>query len=177
MTHQPITVSHKGETGMIVVDKTRIAKDGEMALLHNGNIVAYSGSMSIQGNPILFAEPILKLPVPELIVPDEEFVKLISAYADKLRLEAISLVKGMHVGSPLSTKERALMIDGFEDGYQAKASKGAYSEEQAEQIYMRGYMDKSDGKDHTKEKLSEYLQSLNKQPKVEIVDGKIVRWI
>jgi hypothetical protein len=50
---------------------------------------------------------------------------------------------------------------GLIDSY--KAATKVYSEEDAEKIYMLGYMDAKDGKNHHNEKLSDYLQSL-KQP-------------
>jgi hypothetical protein len=49
---------------------------------------------------------------------------------------------------------------GFIRGY--KAATKVYSEEDAEKIYMLGYMDAKDGKNHHNEKLSDYLQSLKK---------------
>lgn len=61
--------------------------------------------------------------------------------------------------NPNITKySKASFIPGFIEGY--KANQAKYTEENAEKIYMKGYMDKTDGKDHTNEKLADYLQSL-----------------
>lgn len=63
---------------------------------------------------------------------------------------------------------------GFMDGY--KAATKVYSEEDAEKIYMQGYMDAIDGKNHHNEKLSDYLQSLKpKTPKYFIAETKAIK--
>jgi hypothetical protein len=81
-------------------------------------------------------------------------------YVEKLALEKYPVLH--QLGQPkfldANFNDRKIWIDGYT---QAK-SETMFSYADAEKIYMKGYMDKADGKDHTNEKLSDYLQSLTK---------------
>jgi hypothetical protein len=48
--------------------------------------------------------------------------------------------------------------EGFIDGYKAAQGDNKWTDKDLEKVYMQGYMDRADGKDHRNEKFADYLQ-------------------
>jgi hypothetical protein len=93
--------------------------------------------------------PELDLPLlPEMVVEDNVEIKINNALSYWNTFEG-EYQKGIAYGLGLALE------------FYKVASK-VYSEDDAEKIYIQGYMDAKDGKNHHNEKLSDYLQSLKK---------------